>query len=328
MHFWTWTLSNLTVLFAAAVAKAADPVSLTWNAPQGCPSRDAVLADVQRILSGPTNRVVVARADVTEIAPEHWSVHLVTDVDGAQGERAIDANSCSSLATATALILAWTVDPSKAVASLPPHPEEVPSPSVTSTREEPAAGQHRPGASGALAGFVAAGAAADRGTLPSIGVAGEFAAGLLFGPLRVEISGADWFTQRATTTILNVSEGTDIHLLEGALRGCFRWLPGPSLELAPCLGGAMFFASGDGFGTTTRFQPQHFSGQWGAVQAEVLGVWRLFGPIALRGSAGLGIPLARPPIVIDVVNPPEEVSLHRTDSVFESATLGVEARFP
>jgi hypothetical protein len=91
---------------------------------------------------------------------------------------------------------------------------------------------------------------------------------------------------------------------------------------------AMFFASGDGFGTTARFQSSHFFGPWGAVQAEVLGAWRLIGPIALRASAGLGIPLARPPFVIDVLNPPEEVTLHKVGPVYGTATLGVEARFP
>jgi hypothetical protein len=94
-------------------AFAADPVDLIWNAPAGCPSRDAVLAEVVRILGGPPSRPLVAHADVTEMSADHFSLHLTTDVEAAQGERTLDTNSCASLAQAAALILAWTIDPTR-----------------------------------------------------------------------------------------------------------------------------------------------------------------------------------------------------------------------
>jgi hypothetical protein len=329
MRIWAFTITHVTVLVTVGVTQAATPVTLTWNAPPDCPSSDAVLADVQRIVGGPTNRVVVARADVTETGPEHWTVHLVTSADGAPGDRTIDANSCASLAAATALILAWTVDPSKGVAPLPP-PEDglAPTPSRRAAEERlPARG--RSDASGSFGAAVAIGGAADSATLPSPAVAGEIALAGLFGPFRVEVSGADWFTQHATQTFEGESEGATIHLFDAAARGCVRWRLGAAVEVAPCLGAAIFFASVDGFGGTSgRFTANHFpSVHWGAMQGDVLATWRFFGPLSLRASVGVGVPLAPPHFLVEVLNPPGDVALH-TPVTSGRAALGVEARFP
>jgi hypothetical protein len=334
MRLWVWTITNVTVLVTVGVTEAAAPVTLTWNAPPDCPRREAVLSDVQRILGGPTNRVVLAQADVTEIGPEHWSVHLVTSVDGTPGDRTIDANSCASLAAATALILAWTVDPSKGVAPTSPPEQGVgaPAPAVAPTPapEERTTVRDRPGASGSFGAAVAVGAAADSATLPSPAVAGEITIAGLLGPVRVEVSGADWVTQHATQAVRNESEGMTIHLFDVAAHACFRWRPRAELEVSPCLGAAIFFATGDGFapGTPAQFQPQHFSRvDWSAMQGDVLAVWRIYGPVALRASLGVGIPLAPPQFRVDLSNPSGEVPLH-TPAPSARAALGVEARFP
>jgi hypothetical protein len=333
MRIWASTITGVTVLVTVAVTEAATPVTLVWNAPPDCPQRDAVLADVQRIVDGPTNRVVEARADVTELGPQHWSVHLVTSVDGLAGDRTIDANSCVSLAAATALILAWTVDPSKAAPSLPPPEQE----GAARTPPTPAPEEQRPrrersDASGSIAAAIAVGGVADSATLPSPAVGGELVLAGLLGPLRVEVSGADWLTQHATQNVLGESEGASIHLWEAAARGCYRWRLGAGLELSPCLGGAMFFATGDGIGgTPARFQGRHFSTiDWGAAQGDVLAVWRLFGPLALRASLGVVIPPAAPRFLVDLLDPQgqvTEVTLH-TPRVSGRASLAVEARFP
>src|SRR4051812_19779746 len=109
--------SATALLLGALSARAAEspsPVQLEWDAPRGCPPVESVVEEARRNLGGTTPHRVAARADVTEVGPEHWSVHLFTEVDGVAGERSLEANSCASLASATALILAWTVDPSHA----------------------------------------------------------------------------------------------------------------------------------------------------------------------------------------------------------------------
>jgi hypothetical protein len=331
MRLSIWTITNVTILVTVGVTDAAVPVNLIWNAPPDCPGRDAVLTDVQRILDGPTTRTVVAQADVTKLAPEHWSVHLVTSVDGAPGDRTLDANSCASLAAATALILAWTVDPTKGVPPAPPpEPSGGPLPAPTSVPVERPARSGSSHASGSLGAAVSVSGMADSNTLPAPAVAGEIAVAGLLGPFRLEISGADWVTQQAMGTVLGeTTEGTTIHLFDAAARGCYGWRPGAGLELSPCLGAALFFATGDGLGgTPARFTSHHFSAQdWAAAQGDVLGTWRLFGPLALRASVGVLIPPAPPHFEIHVNNPEGNVFLHRP-GVSARATLGVEARFP
>src|SRR5690348_13371307 len=108
----------LTALLSAPAARAAEPATaaldLTWSAPAECPMRDDVMREVERILGGGAPRRARARADVMKLGAERWQVRLVTEVDGAAGERAIEASTCEQLASATALILAWVLDPSRA----------------------------------------------------------------------------------------------------------------------------------------------------------------------------------------------------------------------
>jgi hypothetical protein len=327
------TLAFGAVLLATRVAQAGEPVSLTWNAPPGCPSGEAVLADVQRTLGGVTSRRVVARADVSEIGPEHWSVRLTTDVEGAQGERTLDANSCASLASATALILAWTVDPSKAPMALVPTQAAAVPPSVTRERDEASpAPRGRSIESSPLLAVVAASGAGDLGTLPGVGASGEIAVGALFGPIRAELAGADWLAQDAIKPVRpGTLEGAHIHLLDARLRGCFRGRFTSRFELDPCLGAAILSASSEGLGSAPTFTPLQKSGAWGDLQVDALAAWRLFGPLALRASVGIWIPLARPSFVVDLQSPGApagEFVLHRAEPVGARATLGVEARFP
>src|ERR1019366_5879108 len=89
--------SSATVVLAFTATMAspvlAEPVPpegtirLTWNAPEGCPPTEAVLADVRRNLGGSRPRSAVVPADVTMLAPERWSVHIVTFADDTPGER-------------------------------------------------------------------------------------------------------------------------------------------------------------------------------------------------------------------------------------------------
>lgn len=330
MHRRIGALALSAVVTVVGTAAAADPVSLVWNAPEEeCPAGSAVLAQVQRILGATTSHHAVARADVTHVDPARWSVHLQTDVDGVQGERTIDATSCESLATATALILALTVDPSKARASLPaapppknaeaaPAPAPPPSPSPAPPRRKATR----------LGAFVAIAGAGDLGTMPSPAVAPEVTAGVLFGPVRVELSGDDWGAQNATSKE-NPSEGAHIHVDDVIARGCFRWRFEPRLELDPCAGAGLVYATSDGFRASNdlSFTPYRKSGTWMIADGDLLAAWRLFGPLALRASVGAGLPLARPPFVVLQQQGPS-IFLHRSAAIVGRTSLGLEARFP
>jgi hypothetical protein len=312
----SFPLAAVAFLLGAVEARAAEPspVLLTWNAPDGCPPADAVLHEVHRSLGAKTTHRLVARADVTQAGAERWSVHLVTEVDGAVGERSLDANSCVALANATALILAWTVDPTAAraddralPASSPPPPAEAPPSERASTRESPRA-------------IAAASGQVDLGTLPSASGGVGITLGAAWGPFRAEVTGSDWASQDAR----GASGGANLHLLEGEFRACVRVLRGSGLELFPCLGAGVVRASSDGFGLTPTYQ---MTRSWGSVGGDVLGTFALLGPIALRASIGVVAPVVRPPFV--VIDPQgRELPFHQAAAVSGRASFGAEVRFP
>jgi hypothetical protein len=321
------------VVSVAPVAAAQEPVSVAWNAPAECPTGDAVLADVKAILGGPTPHRVTARADVTQLGPEHWSVHVSTDVDGTQGERTLEADSCTSLAKATALILAWAVDPVKARAALAarqaaPPPPPPPAPTPEPERTPAPATSPLP-----LAAVVAMSGMGDVGTLQSPGGGVQLALGALVGPLRFELSGGYWFEQdvaRPETNRESVTVGAYVRLIDGALRACLRWRLGPRFELDPCAGASIVHASSEGYGGSGSFTSARSTGDWGVVHGDLLGAWRVIGPFALRASIGVELTPTRPPFTVTIQQnqvQSQEV-LHVPSFVGGTATLGVEAHFP
>ena len=309
-----------TVLLAPpALAEPASPdggVDLVWNAPAGCPSRDAVLAEVRRALTGSRPRPAAARADVTILTAVRWSVHLVTNVNGAQGERAFEADSCAALASAAALIVAWTIDPLRARAPAAGAPTKVTSKESTAATSRPA--RSRSG----FSGLVAIAAQGDLGTLPSAAPAAEATAGATFGHLRAEVSGSAWAGQDVKGS---ATEGTHLHLFDGTLRGCWRGLIGQSVEIDPCLGAGIVHASSEGFGEST---PYRSDGWWWMARGDLLTTWALVGPVSLRVMVGVVVPLARPSIVI-LSSQNGEVPLHQSSSTLAlRGSLGLEVNFP
>ncbi len=81
---------------------------VTWRAPAGCPSEDAVNVEVASLLAGSNAAPVNANAEV-EHAGASWRV--VVTMNG--GVRRLEASSCRALAEATELIVAMAVDPAR-----------------------------------------------------------------------------------------------------------------------------------------------------------------------------------------------------------------------
>lgn len=95
--------------------------SLVWEAPGECPSEANVREAVAELLGtgGPPSAPVSASAVVERISGDRWVVQLTTVREGARGERVVEATSCPSLARATALIVALTIDPERVAAHTP-----------------------------------------------------------------------------------------------------------------------------------------------------------------------------------------------------------------
>jgi hypothetical protein len=331
------TLPVLLVVLLALVAApvpslagSAPDLVFEWNAPPGCPDAAAVTADVRRTLGGDPSRRAIARAVVTEVADNRWSVRLVTDVGGSRGERSFEAESCASLASATALILAWTIDPVRASAGpqrpLPSGAEVQAAPVraaaavvVPSTASSATSRAWQPRAL-RVQGLVAISGAFDLGTLPQVGEGAELTAGALLGPLRLEAAGTAWRNQDATSG----AEGTHLHMFSGLLRGCLRIEPRKAIELGPCLGGELTYVSSQGFNETQSFAS---TTTWSALRADALFVWAFAPPFAVRIAAGGAGALATPSFVVDEPGG-KTVLLQQPARWVWRASFGLEAHFP
>jgi hypothetical protein len=335
-------------------------VRVIWSAPAGCSSEEAVLHEMQRVIGGPPPRGANAHAVVEEDAPGHWSERLSTEVDGVSGERTLSADSCDGLAAATGLILAWTIDPQHAsLAGLSPatevkdpqapsasaQPADVtpptpppatapaeappvrpPAPMRVGSARQPQAEPVRGGGYSALRGIVAIDALGDIGSWPSVGLAGRVTLGAMVWRLRFEVSFADWLSESAYAPPPRNNEGTTLHPIEGAVRGCFRWELGRRLEVDPCLGAGPTYVTSNG---TNETIPNHDgSTSWGTLFGDAMGTWLFAPPLALRLSLGIAVPLARPEFDIDEPAGVSPVLLHQAWPVAARGALGVEARFP
>lgn len=112
-----------------AETPAARRIELDWHAPDSCPDQEEVLERANRMLSGSQAVVEVrARADVTAELDGTWRVSLQTQVGAELGERTLAGESCDAVASASALLLALTVDPNAALESEPEPPPPPPPP--------------------------------------------------------------------------------------------------------------------------------------------------------------------------------------------------------
>jgi hypothetical protein len=118
-----------------ARAQQQPGVTLGWSAPDGCPSRAAVEAEIARLLVGTkaTARPLDARATVTQ-REDVYRLRLEITRDGANSAREVDGRTCLAVAHAAALMIAIAIDPEAARAAAPPAtplPEPAAPPSST-----------------------------------------------------------------------------------------------------------------------------------------------------------------------------------------------------
>jgi hypothetical protein len=110
----------------------ASPVGLDWTAPEGCPDREAVLAEVLKLAGAKAASAhhLKARATIQPAEGTTWSLSLLTEIDGVTGERTLSSVSCQSLSDAAALMLALILNPEVAIQKPPTAAAEEPAPSA------------------------------------------------------------------------------------------------------------------------------------------------------------------------------------------------------
>jgi hypothetical protein len=230
---------------------------------------------------------------VAYVAGAQWQVHLTTVREGATGERVFESSSCRSVADATALIVALTIDPQRVAANRsvaapetgpapsataapsasppnassaappptsppPPAPTTAPAPARTPT---PAPAPPSPPLPASRFAVVAA-ISGDLGTLPGPAYGFTLGASLFLGDLRLEGYGAYWPAETAHPTSSS-SLGGDVWLADGGARGC--WVPvHGALEIAACPGLELGILHGQGKGVLS---PRPADGIWVAATA-------------------------------------------------------------
>jgi hypothetical protein len=106
-------------------AQAAEGFELEWNAPEGCPSRDDVLARVRGHLPAhdSSRTALAAQVSVTQVGSA-FQIGLQLRDRGAVAHRTLTAESCDAAAEVAALLIALAVDPHARLERVPEAAEE------------------------------------------------------------------------------------------------------------------------------------------------------------------------------------------------------------
>ena len=278
-----WLL--LVALFVSAtpslaVADANQP-EIDWRAPAACPDAATFATQVARYLgsssAGARVRVVV------EITKDKRGFHLVWHMwtPEGEGERSLDGEECGLLAETAALAFALAIDP---------HAEEgVDEAAIFAADDDERPPTHlepvipfpeirRPRRPGLLLGFaMRITAGGDSGGLPGFAPSIGGAVAARSGPLRVEIAGNYWFSNRHTIPD-NPTTGGDFDMWAFGFRAC-----GDVLHRfgtwSVCLGGEAGRMEGTGFGVDV---PETNASGWFAGTGALAGSWKLANHLFLR----------------------------------------------
>jgi hypothetical protein len=343
---------------AAGVARAQEP-ALTWQAPEGCPTRDAWLSALRARVddaawneAAPKLRASV-RIDLTETG---YALQLDTELDGASGQRRIEAARCEELVDASALIVAFAIDPNAAsraasatprVASdglppvvapteteadvapvpvpAPPKPVEpkkrmppVDVPPKGYDPERPTDHLREPARSGTGL-LVRPLWLFDVGTLPTLGTGPSLMVGLRIGRLSLELGASYLLAQSIADPSADRVIG-ELRWLAGSAGACYAVLPESRFDLASCLRAEL----GRLWGRGRNLDEDMFSGgaTWLAVLVGIQVSVELVRGLELATELGAGLPLLASAFTVGGVG-----KVHETPSAVGRLSAGVTLVF-
>jgi hypothetical protein len=286
-------------------ADQAGTLTLSWQAPAGCPSRGQVSGEIARLLGGEIR--VPKGGDIKAVAVvargQTWSLAIETELAGRPGQRSIEAASCQDLADATALIIALMIDPN-AVAAHTTQPRPAPAPPLAQSDPAPQKARR-------VSYLVGIHAAGSYGTLPSVDAGLGGGVGLAGRRWRVELRGTYGLRRDQRVTAPSPAPPDSygrFNFAAAALAGCLN-LGRENLAVGPCADAELGMLSAKGFGVSEGFPAQT--------------LW-----LALGAGAYAAIPLGPHlslPLHLDVVAPllrPEFVFRNVPTRVFRAPVVG------
>lgn len=267
---WLALLVVVGICFGSArEARAQSLLDLTWDAPSSCPGRAWVLANVQRLVTTMPTQPLRVMAVARE-ADGRWSVDL--EMRGAaSGTRTFHAGSCTSVARATALIVALALDPQAATlasdelakgeasesgrdgeraqsveaATPPDHAAKL------ETRGETLSSTTGPSDRGPRP-LAFLGATVERGLLPGVALASTVGVGVVWRALRADVRGQ--LAPSASASLARLpTVGADFSYAALALRGCAGHTT-PSLAVYGCASMQGARVAGEGSGATETYR--------------------------------------------------------------------------
>jgi len=237
---------------APAAPTSPPELTLAWQAPDGCLSAKDVEGQFVRLLGGdtrtPSGKHIVATATVRTSVNDHWVLELATIMDGAPGRRSLAGDSCASVASATALILALMIDP--AAASRAAEADAViPPPVALATRPTPTvvAVAAPPRRAPTIAPDVRAFGGALFSMLPTPAPAAGLALGAHRGRLGAELTFVATPERSVPASGIPNLSG-DFRFIAGGARACGLVIP-RAVTVDACLGAELEWLTGTGAGS-------------------------------------------------------------------------------
>jgi len=271
---------------ARLAAAGSERVALLWNAPEGCPTTQAILDDVERTLGGAHRDIAPVAAAVNVLVPSppdgRWRANLVIHSHGKRAERQFEAESCEALASATGLIVGLAAEGTDDAAPTRSDGQVAPAASRADDAIAAAPGQGPANPEPAWNGsgpHVLVGGILDSGTMPGSSAPGiEAGAGQSWTTSiwRMRLTaGASFFPEQnlPNTMTFGVPYGR-YWMVSFSGRGCLTTVLS-RFEIGPCLGGELAFMHSTGLGGPTVTDTQYWASVLGSAVAALTVVSRV-----------------------------------------------------
>lgn len=270
----------------------AAELSIAWSAPPECPTAGELKDRVMKWMAGSVGANFTAVTEVTTRA-DKYHAHVVLRDPSGFGERDLEHAQCDALMNSVALLIAL---------SMPGQEGSV-------RRDMPTdAGLSVPLS---VQGRVAFGAL----PLTAAGLGGAVALEA-FSSTRIELHGAYYAQQ--SQAFAGETLGARFGLWTLGARACRLWSIS-RLQLGPCLGAELYFASATAFGGVPSLAGKV---QWWGPALGMFSRLTIFEPFALYVAAEAVLPLSRPYFRFDDVG-----DLHRVPALALQVVVAPEVRF-
>jgi hypothetical protein len=305
------TLGTLWVLGATAstaVAAEAQPFTLNWQAPEGCPSQAQVQEEITSALSHlPGHGAVDVLAEVTLRASEPgFQLRVRVSHEGQSGERVLPIDDCDDASRAAALLVALSVGT--------PHPPEPPKKVEEPPKKvEPP----RPAPPPPLYWSIAAGPHLAMGMAPEVSAGVGLSVAYSRSFWRLSVRGAGYAPSHHTLPGTDV--GGSFSLMTAGGFGCAGY-PGAPFTFYGCIGGRFDHLKGTGTGVDTTYSA---STQIGSLAAGITLEWSLTRRFRLRAEVEAGYPLGEARFRLE----DDPVLVHEVDSLRGEAALELAVAF-